>query len=88
MELITFAAISLSIIVLVMIMVALFMCLVDEGKRSIERYVLTLNLEFYSQVTWGALILVPALDTVFSLTLLSRCLVCLVNHLVSCRKHP
>ena len=32
---------------------------------------LTLNLEFYSQLTWGDLILVPALDTAFSLSLLS-----------------
>ena len=32
---------------------------------------LTLNFEFYRQATWGDLILVPALDTVFLLNLLS-----------------
>ena len=65
MELITFAAISWSIIVFIMITIALYLCLSNVGKRSIETYELTLNLEFYSQATWGYLILVPALDTVF-----------------------
>ena len=49
-ELITFAAISWSFTT-IMIAVALCLCLRDQGKRSIERYVLSLNLEFYSQVT-------------------------------------
>ena len=56
---------------IIMITVVLYLCLRDVGKRSIEKYELTLNLEFYSQATWGYLILVPALDTVFSLSLLS-----------------
>ena len=56
-ELITFAAISWSIIVLIVILVpaALFCC--KNCKQSIKRCVLMLNLELYSQTTWEDLIL-------------------------------
>ena len=42
---------------------------VAKGKQFIKDR----DLEFYSQATWEGLLLVPALDTVFSL-----CLVCTI----------
>ena len=47
---------------------------VRKGKQSIKDH----DLEFYSQATWEGLLLVPALDTMFSL--------CLVHHLISCKQ--
>ena len=61
-ELITFAALTWNVIVLIVILTAISWYL-DRGKQSIK----DLDLEFYSQATWEGLVLVPALDTVFSL---------------------
>ena len=58
-ELITFAALSWYVITL---LPPIIWCL-GRGKQSIK----DLDLEFYSQATWEGLVLVPALDTVFSL---------------------
>ena len=58
---------------LIVIFAVLFWCLMN-GKQSIKDR----DLEFYSQATWEGLLLVPALDTMFSL--------CLVHHLISCKQ--
>ena len=58
-ELITFAALSWTVIVLVGILTAIIWYL-DKGKQSIKDH----DLEFYSQATWEGLVLVPALDSV------------------------
>ena len=60
-ELITFAALSWSVIVLIVILVAIFWYF-GEGKQSIKDH----DLEFYSQATWEGLVLVPALDSVLT----------------------
>ena len=59
-ELITFAALSWSAIVLIVIIIAIWWCLM-KGKQSIKDHVL----ELYNHATWEDLV-VPALDTVFS----------------------
>ena len=61
-ELIVFAALSWTVIVLIVIFSAAF-CYGRAGKQSIKDH----NLEFYSQTMWEDLVLVPALNTVFSL---------------------
>ena len=61
-ELIVFAALSWTVIVLLVILIAITSCM-DKGKQSIK----DLDLEFHSQAMWEGLVLVPALDTVFSL---------------------
>ena len=59
---IVFAALSWGYIVLVVVLLAIVWC-EAKGKQSIKEC----DLEFYSQATWEDLVLVPALDTVFSL---------------------
>ena len=61
-ELITFAALSWGIVVLIVILGAIMWYWI-KGKQSIKEC----DLEFYSQATWEDLVLVLALDTVFSL---------------------
>ena len=55
-ELITFAALSWSVIVLIVILVAIFWYF-GEGKQSIKDH----DLEFYSQATWEGLFLCSSL---------------------------
>ena len=81
-ELIIFAALSWTVIVLVII-IAIFWYS-GRGKQSIK----DLDLEFYNQAKWEGLVLVPALDTVFSLgwcapldSVFTR-LVCTIGHSV------
>ena len=59
---IVFAALSWGVIVLNVVLLAIGWCWM-KGKQSIKEC----DLEFYSQATWEDLVLVPALDTVFSL---------------------
>ena len=51
-----------------LIVIVAVLCRLQSSKQSIK--VLTLNLECCSEVTCEDLVLVPALDTVFSLGLL------------------
>ena len=57
-ELITFAGLSWTVIVLIVIFTAFW-----YGRAGKQSH----NLEFCSQATWEDLVLVPALNTVFSL---------------------
>ena len=59
-ELITFAALSWSVIALIVIFIGMWRRL-KKGKQSIKDHVL----ELYNHATWEDLV-VPALDTVFS----------------------
>ena len=59
---ITFAALSWSVIVLTVISAAIFWYL-GRGKQSIKDH----DLEFYSQATREGLVLVPALDSVLTI---------------------
>ena len=59
-ELITFAALSWSVIVLTVLLLAIFWYRM-KGKQSIKDHVL----ELYNHATWEDLV-VPALDTMFS----------------------
>ena len=63
-ELIIFAALSSTVTVIVFfVILAAIIWYLGRGKQSIKDH----DLEFYSQATWEGLVLVPALDTVFSL---------------------
>ena len=59
---IVFAALSWGVIVLTVFLLTVMWCWM-KGKQSIKDS----DLEFYSQATWEDLVLVPALNTVFSL---------------------